>query len=157
MRIEFTVLGKPKAQPRSKARWRPGMEHASIYTPGTAEEWKGWCYLAAKEHVPEKPLGGPLAVSVNFWFARPLAHFGTGRNEGKLKVTAPGWHISTPDLDNLVKAVLDACTQVGFWTDDRVVASLQMEKWWSATAGMTIIITDEMPQLTPEMHDLVSP
>ena len=33
-----------------------------------------------------------------------------------------------PDLDNLVKAVMDACTMLGFWSDDKQVATISTLK-----------------------------
>jgi Holliday junction resolvase RusA-like endonuclease len=42
-------------------------------------------------------------------------------------------HTATPDLDNLVKAVLDAATKADIWQDDRVVASVVAAKWVCGT------------------------
>ena len=45
------------------------------------------------------------------------------------ELTAPKWHTSKPDLDNLVKAVKDAITQIGvIWADDSQVGISWSEK-----------------------------
>jgi crossover junction endodeoxyribonuclease RusA len=57
---------------------------------------------------------GPVRLSLVFWFHRPKGHYGTGRNAGVLKTSAPDWHSSSPDVDKLVRAVGDALTTKPF-------------------------------------------
>jgi Holliday junction resolvase RusA-like endonuclease len=40
-------------------------------------------------------------------------------------------HTVKPDIDNLVKLVLDAMTKAGFWKDDSQVVILKAEKRWA--------------------------
>jgi len=115
-RIELSVYGDPKGQPRPKAFSRGG--HAAVYDPGTAEGWKSLIAMAAKPFLPESPLTCALRVDVEFIFRRPMHHFGTKSGELYLKADSPTWHTRKPDRDNLDKAVLDALTQLGIWNDD---------------------------------------
>lgn len=146
MTIEFTVRGTPKPQPRPRAAWRKGMKRAQMYEPGTAEEWKSLIFREAEGHVPLKPLEGPLYVWMHFRFKRPKSHFGTGKNADVLKPNAPFWHGNTPDLDNLAKAVMDACTQLGLWGDDRQIVELGLKKTWGDTGGMQIYVGERALQ-----------
>jgi Holliday junction resolvase RusA-like endonuclease len=41
-------------------------------------------------------------------------------------------HIKKPDLDNMLKNILDAMTRLGFWCDDSQVARIVAEKRYSA-------------------------
>jgi Holliday junction resolvase RusA-like endonuclease len=68
-------------------------------------------------------------VDTIVYFPRPKSHYGTGRNAGKLKATAPTHNDGKPDRDNLDKAILDAMTGIGFMRDDKqVVAGEAPEK-----------------------------
>lgn len=62
-------------------------------------------------------------VSIVWTFARPAYHFGSGRNAGVLKASAPAHHVGTPDIDKLLRAALDALTAAGCWHDDRQVCA----------------------------------
>jgi Holliday junction resolvase RusA-like endonuclease len=41
-------------------------------------------------------------------------------------------HTVKPDTDNLLKAVMDAMTEAGVWTDDALVYSTKSEKWYAS-------------------------
>lgn len=73
-------------------------------------------------------LDGALAVSVTFTLARPRGHYGTGRNRGLVKNSAPGFPAGSPDLDKLLRAVLDGLTAGGAWADDSQVVRIGAEK-----------------------------
>lgn len=68
------------------------------------------------------PLDGPLSVDMVFSMPRPKGHYGTGRNAGTLKLSAPLYPQGMPDLSKLVRSTEDALTSAGLWKDDsRVV------------------------------------
>lgn len=60
------------------------------------------------------------AVGVRVWFvfARPKSHYRTGRHADELRPDAPVRHVKTPDVDKLLRALLDAVTVSGLWRDD---------------------------------------
>lgn len=76
----------------------------------------------------------PVAVVVTFYRQRArTVHYGSGRNERKLKDTAPAFPISAPDTTKLWRGFEDALT--GFvWHDDaRVIQQIPDEQfvdWW---------------------------
>ena len=49
-----------------------------------------------------------IVLDLLFRFPRPRSHFGTGRNAGQLKPSAPFYVRTRPDLDKLARAVGDA-------------------------------------------------
>jgi len=71
---------------------------------------------------PLEPSKGPIAVKFTFFFKRPKSHYGTGRNEGTLKKSAPPYPISKGrnDLDKLVRCALDAMTEIVYEDDAQV-------------------------------------
>ena len=136
--IEFFAHGIPKGQPRPRAFARNGM--VRVYDPGSAEGWKSAVAEAAKAHLPEKPLEGPVSVKIRFHFPRPKAHF----TKKGLRPNATVWYTSKPDSDNAAKAILDALTVLGMWKDDSQVCDLRCLKLYAGEMdqpGAHIIIT----------------
>ena len=138
--IRFSVAGTPKPQPRPRAFARDG--RVRVYDPHTAEGWKSAIADAARQHCPQEPWRGAVAMSLRFEFTRPKGHYRTGRHAGELRDSAPEWHLHKPDCDNLAKAVLDAMTLFGFWRDDCQVVSLDVTKCYYPTAGLEVTVTD---------------
>lgn len=83
------------------------------------------------------PLEGALAVDVVFWMPRPKAHYGTGKNAGKLKPNAPKYHTVKPDGTKLWRSTEDALTGLA-WRDDAAVADQRVRKLYGETPGAEI-------------------
>ena len=124
MITQFTVLGLPKPQARPRAVSRG--KFVKVYSPGT--EWKEAVKYAASKETPIA--SEALQISLEFYFDRPKSHYGTGKNADKLKSSAPKFHTKKPDVDNLAKAVLDACQDAGLFKDDSAVVGLTVEKFY---------------------------
>lgn len=112
IRKGIRVFGNPVAQPRPRATARGGF--ARVYNPSTADEWKDAIRLAAIEH--GETFDGPVSLAITFYMPKPKRH------------KAGSQHMTKPDLDNLVKAVMDALTKAGWWKDDCQVVSLVASK-----------------------------
>lgn len=137
------VDGDPKPQPRPRAfarKFGPGNWQARVYTPGTAEAWKSAIAEAARPLIPAEPITGPIRLKITFRFARPKAHYRTGRHAGQLRPDAPAWHTGAPDRDNLEKAVMDALTVIGFWKDDGQVCTGTVAKVYAERPGASITV-----------------
>ena len=134
MTITFEVDGIPKGQPRARAfAQRFGNKYsARMYDPGTADAWKETVYFGLRTALltfGDKPSLGAFKVSMRFHMPRPKSHFGA---KG-LKASAPRYHISKFDLDNLIKLVLDVITKDGrVWRDDSQVVTLIAFKEYAA-------------------------
>jgi Holliday junction resolvase RusA-like endonuclease len=70
----------------------------------------------------------PLALGVTFTVARPASHWRTGKHSHLLRPAAPEWPVSRPDLDKLIRAVMDGLTDAGAMTDDARVISISALK-----------------------------
>jgi Holliday junction resolvase RusA-like endonuclease len=124
MSITLTIPGKPIAKNRPRFTMRGKHPHA--YSDQETEAGK--TFLQIKEHVNGRNLlTGPLSVSISFFMPRPKGHFGTGRNAGKLKPSAPKFHIVKPDKDNLEKFYYDVLNGL-VWKDDAQVISGSAKK-----------------------------
>lgn len=128
--LQFDVIGIPKAQPRAKACIR-GL-HASVYDPGTANDWKTSVKVAAAQAWNKLQFTAPVSLSIEFRIPRPKSHF---RASGDLKPNAPVWAGRKPDLDNLEKAIMDALTDLGVWSDDALVVSKATRKVFCQSTG----------------------
>lgn len=82
------------------------------------------------QHVPETKYTGAVRLITKWCF--PI----TGnRQDGQYKTTKP-------DTDNLQKLLKDVMTDLGYWTDDCLVASEITEKFWADRPGIYIVIEE---------------
>lgn len=89
--------------------------------------WKNKIEQAVSEQYDGPVLTGPLVVEFIFYRLRNKGHFGTGRNEGIVKDSAPAYPIVAPDALKLARAVEDALT--GFvWRDDALIVDERIAK-----------------------------
>jgi crossover junction endodeoxyribonuclease RusA len=111
--VVFEVAGVPQPQgSKTIKRTKGGGAVVREDNPAT-EPWRNAVAAAAINAMEGgELLAGPLLLWVEFRFPRPKAHYGTGRNAGALKASAPHWCTTRPDLDKLVRAVGDAITGV---------------------------------------------
>ena len=128
MSIEKHIKGTPKPQPRPRAFGHGGK--ARIYNPATANEWKSQIMHGLIDHA-NTDCKQPYLLYLTFFMPRPKSHYGTGRNKNILKKQSPKYHTKTPDIDNLVKAVMDAVTVINIWHDDSQVVSISATKVWA--------------------------
>ena len=83
------------------------------------------------------PYLGPVRVEITFGLSRPAAHYRTGKYAGHIRDSAPVWPGGRPDLDKLVRALLDGLTMGGAWSDDSQVVQLTASKIYGVP-GCTI-------------------
>lgn len=124
----FDVRGIPKGQPRPRATIRG--KHAGVYDPGTASTWRHAVILEARPLRPSAPIGVPVRVAVEFRMPRPKRLARRADPAGAI------WCTAKPDADNLVKAVLDALTDDGWFADDALVVELQVRKVYHRKDGV---------------------
>jgi crossover junction endodeoxyribonuclease RusA len=79
-----------------------------------------------------------LALDLVFILPRPRSHYGTGRNAGVLKDSAPEYPSGLPDLDKLARSTMDALTASGWWRDDAQVVTLIASKVYGDRPGAEI-------------------
>jgi crossover junction endodeoxyribonuclease RusA len=135
--IKITVDGIPAPQ-GSKVRNRAGAIYESNKAVGPWRE----AVRAETQRVVERPLTGGVLAWIEFRLARPRGHYGTGRNAGTVRASAPDYPHGKPDLDKLARAVLDGLTAGGAWTDDAQVVALEVYKVYAAKAGANIMLQE---------------
>jgi len=142
MFLSFDTLGLPV--PQGSKRVVRG--HLIDANAPKLRPWRADLKAAAKEAMADEPPNvGPVRVHATFYFPRPRNHYGTGRNLGKVKETAPIWVAVRPDLDKLERALLDALTGV-VWRDDAQVVALNTAKVYTdAMPRVRVVVSEATP------------
>lgn len=125
-------------KPISKARPRFFRRGAFVGTYSTQKTEEGLFMLQVQSRLPpgHKPPSGPVKVELVFGMPIP-------KSMPKSKVKGiPYWHDKKPDLDNLVKFVLDAIRNLVI-ADDATVSALIAVKLY-AIAPFTEITVEEL-------------
>lgn len=122
--VQFAVMGTAKSQ----GSMRRGNRGQVIHVPGVLEHRHKVTACARDAWGDQGPVDGPVAVRLDVVLPRPAAHYGTGRNAGQVKASAPALPCVTPDSDKVARLVLDGLTDAGVWLDDRQVVVLRVSK-----------------------------
>jgi len=102
--------------------------------------WRMSVAATAHDEMGNAPLfTGGVQLDVTFVFPRPGGHFGTGRNAGSVKASAPEHMTVRPDLSKLVRAVEDSLTGV-VYRDDSQVVGIRARKTYGEPASARISI-----------------
>jgi len=125
----WRVFGLPKGQPRTRAFSRGGK--ASVYDPGTADDWKAAVARAVGSGRPYH--SGPLSIEVSFFFPAPK------RLCKQIQALEKIPRDAKPDIDNLLKATMDALSIAGVWNDDAQVVHVSASKFYSCVEPGAVI------------------
>lgn len=139
----FRVEGEPVPEPRPRAYVAPS-GRASVYKTKRAKDWARTVLVSARHARPPVPIAGPVTVVAVFHFRRPLRL--------SRKSDPPGLipHVCKPDLDNLLKPVLDALTRDRWWRDDSQVVRVLASKYYGRVgdgAGVEVMVLTDPPPL----------
>lgn len=135
--IAFTVQGIPSPQGSVRAFVVNG--RAVVTQGGSAErrrnlsDWRGDVQRTAKHASNGRMFLGPVRVGLIFWLPRPASAPKARRYPDK-----------RPDLDKLVRAVLDALTG-SVWRDDAQVVQIDAGKDYAAAGeppGVRVVIAE---------------
>lgn len=137
MRLELVIPGVPVPQ-GSKMPWG-GEANPHV------KAWRETVARAAREVMTDGPLTGPVFVKATFVFPRPKAHFRSGKFAHEVKLTAPRWHTSTPDLDKLQRALGDAFKGAVVRDDSQIAGWNTAKRYGSQPcAELTVFTEDEL-------------
>ena len=130
--VSFCVVGQPVPKARARTVRKGGRTWS--FTPKKVAVWEKGVGAEAGKHV-DKPLDGPLSIELTFYMRRPKSR----RRET--------WVATTPDLDNLEKAVLDGLSGV-VYTDDKLVVRKSSVKRYvvSGVPRVEVLVVDLVDQ-----------
>lgn len=137
--LSLRIIGDPKTKgsvtafvPERKGKPVPRRPNGSIVVvvkndAGPDEEaWVKAIRLAAADGMRRRglellPRGCPVAIAMTFYKERGVGHYGTGRNAGIVKASAPACPAVLPDVDKMMRSALDALTGVVYEDDGQVI------------------------------------
>ena len=127
--VTVHVEGAPVAQPRPRVRVAGRRPHAYVPASHGVHAWRKLCASRVRQVAPVRgwPIPKPEAVSVALTFTRESP-----------KRKRPHWTVK-PDLDNMVKSVLDALNGVVYEDDSQVVKCTSVKRY-GTDVGVLIVI-----------------
>lgn len=132
MQFTFNIPPKPQSRPRFTRHGRP-------YELKDMKEYKQAIESMTKEQLKcNKLVDVPLKVSIKFYIEPPQYISKVKKNTTELEQETMRV-FRKPDIDNYVKAILDAMNDVVF-KDDGQIAVLQAEKVYSLNARTEVTI-----------------
>lgn len=121
MIYEFEVIGDIKG----KARPRVNTYTGNAYTPTNTKDYENLIKQYFKIKYPRyEPLEGRIAVKIEAYFDIPKS---TSKKDKKLIEEGILSPTKKPDIDNIVKIILDALNKMAF-KDDNQITKLEVEK-----------------------------
>lgn len=136
MSVQFFIAGTPAPQGSKRHVGRGIMVESSQKVRPWREAVK-WAVVQAGNPT----LDGPVDLTLRFLLRRPDGHYGTGRNAGTLKASAPARPAVRPDLDKLARSTLDGLTDAGVIADDARIVTLHLEKRYTdELAGCEVLM-----------------
>ena len=134
MKLQFTIdCIPPKATAQQKKVAMIGGK-PRVYEPKNVKDAKNDMLSLLHPHRPEKPLNGPLRLSITWTYPWRSSESKRNRALGVMPCD------TRPDCSNLVKAFEDTMTRAGFWVDDSQVYALYFAKFWGDKPGIKVTV-----------------
>lgn len=174
--IKLIIPGQPKAQKRHRSaiRLRKGAKSIKavnkknctieklyrkkdLFIHNYDPSWKDKKEMSRMigALAPEPPLRGPVRVDRFYYFLYLDGHYGTGRNAGKVKYSAPIWKQTREDIDNCDKLLFDVLSGLFFKDDGQICAGVQI-KQYSTIPRTEVFITplgkEDAKEQLDELH-----
>jgi len=141
--ITFFVPGIPVAKGSAKAFYNKHTGRA-IVSQTNRERQRPWASMISvcAQNTGCQVYGGGVSLSLLFIMPRPKSHYGTGKNSQNLKMSAPTFHTSTPDLDKLIRCVKDALKGIVYKDDSQVCKMTEVVKAYGEAPGVQITVEE---------------
>jgi len=135
MQIMFTIYGEPV--PKGRPRFSTRGKFPVAYTPEKTKNYESDVAMMAKAAMgASEPLEGALEAFIYVTFPVP-ASYSKKRTEACLSDSEK--HTKKPDLDNVVKAVLDGMSDIVFLSDSQIT-SIHATKVYGEVAKVEVVV-----------------
>lgn len=134
--VEFRIPGPAAPQGSKRAiRLRGSNRVVLVESSAKVKPFRAVAALCATQAWRQPPTQGVVALEVAFRFVRPKSHT---KADGSLRAGAP-LAPGKPDIDKLLRALLDAMTGV-VYVDDSQVACIWATKEYGQTAETVVSV-----------------
>ncbi len=149
MQTKITIPGEPatKGSTRSFTSARTG-KVVTLPASNRTDEYEARVKLAARQKWEGKPTRLPVRLCITFWLKRPKSHYRSGRYSRYVRHKAPFEHVKRPDLDKLLRAILDGLTGV-IYEDDSQVYDIKASKFYSGEPRTALLVEVDQPRRLP--------
>jgi len=127
--IKFRIVGVPAAKGRPRVCMRG--RYPVVFNPRKTSEWEKFARLQSIPYRPKEIFTTALRFVMIFLLPRP-------KNLPKKHTK----HIKRPDLDNLIKAILDALQGVFYKDDSQIVTVIASKIYSNKVYGVEISIDE---------------
>lgn len=142
--VAFTIPGQPQGKGRPRVGSIGG--HARMFTPAKTVAYEGLIAHAAQQARRGRPmLEGPLVVNLVLRCQVPASWSKKKQQQalaGEIRPT------TKPDIDNVLKAVLDGCNGV-LWRDDVLVVTASVTKIYASVPAVDVMARELAPADEP--------
>lgn len=126
--MEFVVEGEPQGKARPRFSRRSGTVYTPAKTAKYEKEIRDSFLAAGGKLIPE---GSYVLVTIDAYFEIPKSYTKRKRLACERNINRPD---KKPDIDNVLKVVLDALNKVAY-ADDKQVIGIVCRKWYSHSSG----------------------
>lgn len=133
MSIRFFVYGKPQQQGSARG-FVVGNRAVITSANRNLKPWRNLVSSEAQKVAPARLMEGPIKLGLNFIMPRP-------KSAPKTRVILPD---KRPDLDKLVRGILDALTNVIYHDDSQVTAIMTTKRYdYTQSPGVEIVVMED--------------
>ena len=139
MKLEFFIPCIPPKSTHQAAlrilKRRDGTQFVGKFATSKGKQTQNELMMLFAPHRPLAPMNGPLKLKL-VW-AYPY------RKSESLKHIYPYKPCDTrPDVDNLLKFIMDIMTRLGFYHDDGQVSAISFMKCWNMETGISVMLEE---------------
>ncbi|HAB9977055.1 TPA_asm: RusA family crossover junction endodeoxyribonuclease [Listeria monocytogenes] len=145
MTIKFTINIPP--HPQERPRFRSLGKFIQTYDPPKSKEYKKKIANVAKMYAPGAPINSPIQIKLIFFVTMPTSK---SKKWKQRALTGQEFPAVRPDIDNYVKAVLDALNGIMF-SDDGKIIELIAYKRYSDVARTEVSITELISEVQTKL------
>ncbi len=129
--MNLTIYGKP--QPKE----RPRVYNGHGITPTRTRNYEAMIAAEWRAEYPN-PIEGDIRIEIRFFMPTPISWSKQKKERAERGIIRPSVR---PDIDNLVKIILDGLNAVAF-LDDKQVIELAAAKYYSAEPRTEILVEE---------------
>ena len=138
--LSFTIPGQPVA--KGRPRFSTAGRFPRAFTPAKTANYESWVKTCAVQAMAGRALmTGPVRLSLNMYFEVPSSWPKWKREAAITDAVRP---TGRPDIDNVLKAIKDACNGL-IWRDDAQIVQVHCDKAYDAEPHVAVRV-QELPQ-----------